>query len=197
TSAVLIHAFLPGWVKETGYETMLKDIQTPGLKEKILKEMPRIRGEEIILNAPANGYLIGKSLKEFAQNRNLTIGESLLELMKITDFRATISYRNISFKKSVQSLIHERAIVVSKSAGKFLKLVEKEKIMPIEKAIYKITGLPAAKLGLKNRGLVREGYSADLVLFRDAEIREVLVNGKRTVKDGEFQNVLAGEILKS
>ena len=87
--------------------------------------------------------------------------------------------------------------MVSKSAGKFLKLVEKEKIMPIEKAIYKITGLPAAKLGLKNRGLVREGYSADLVLFRDAEIREVLVNGKRTVKDGEFQNILAGKILRS
>jgi len=197
TSAVLIYAFLPGWAKEAGYETMLKDIQTPGLKEKILKELPRIRGEKIILNAPVNGYLVGKSLKEFAQNRNLTIGESLLELMKITGFRATISYRNISFKKSVQSLIHERAIVASKSAGKFLELVEKEKIMPIEKAIYKITGLPAAKLGLKNRGLVREGYFADLVLFRDAEIREVLVNGKRTVKDGEFQNILAGKILKS
>ena len=49
TSAVLIHAFLPGWVKETGYETMLKDIQTPGLKEKILKEMPRIRGKKLFL----------------------------------------------------------------------------------------------------------------------------------------------------
>ncbi|MDP3015107.1 MAG: hypothetical protein Q8N28_01705 [bacterium] len=196
TNAVLIYEFLPGWVRKADCETMLKDIQTPGLKEKILKEMPRIKGEEIILNAPANKYLVGKSLKEFAQNRNLTIGESLLELMKITDFRAVVSYKNISFKKTVQSLTHERAIVASKSAGKFLKLVEKEKIMPIEKAIYKITGLPTAKLKLKNRGLVREGYSADLVLFRDAEIREVILNGKRVVKDGEFQNILAGKILR-
>ena len=87
--------------------------------------------------------------------------------------------------------------MASKSAGKFLKLVEKEKIMLIEKAIYKITGLPAQKLGLKNRGLVREGYSADLVLFRDAEIREVLVNGKRTVKTENFKKFWRGnfEIL--
>lgn len=195
-SAVSIRAFLPGWVWEEDYETALKDIQTPGLKEKILKEMPRIKGEEIILGAPSNEYLVGKSLKEFAQNRNLTIGESLLELMKITGFRATVSYRNLNFRKTVQSLAHERAIVASKSAGKFLKLVEKEKIMPIEKAIYKITGLPAAKLGLKNRGTIRNGHLADLVLSRDAEIREVLLNGKRVIKDGRFQGILAGKVLK-
>lgn len=68
--------------------------------------------------------------------------------------------------------------------------------MPIEKIIYKITGLPAVKLGLKDRGVVREGNFADLVLFRDAEIREVFINGKHVVKDGVFQNILAGEILR-
>lgn len=197
TNAVLVHAFLPNWAKESDRETILKDIKTPGLKEKILRGLPRIRGEETILNAPVNKYLVGKSLKEFAQNRNLTISESLLELMKITDLRTTISYKNVSLKKSVQSLIHERAIVIIKNAGEFLKLVEKEKIMPIEKAIHKITGLPAAKMGLKNRGLVKENYCADLVLFRDAEIREVLLNGKRVIKNGIFQNILAGKVLKS
>lgn len=188
TSVILIYEFLPEWVQKGGFEIMLKDIQTPGLKEKILKELPRIKGDEIIiLNAPGNEYLIGKTLKEFAQNRGLTLGESLLELMKLTNFRATISYKNISFKKAVQALAHERAIAISNI---------KEKSMPIEKAIYKITGLPAAKLGLKDRGVVREGNFADLVLFRDSEIREVFINGKHVVKDGVFQNILAGEILR-
>lgn len=170
---ILIYELLPEWAKRSGYEAILKDIQAPGLREKILKELPRIKGEEIIiLNAPSNEYLIGKSLKEFAQNRDLTFGEGLLELMKITNFRATVSYENISLKKI------------------------KEEIIPIEKKIYKMTGLPAVKLGLKNRGIIREGNFADLVMFRDAEIREVILNGKRVVKDGKFQNVLEGKILR-
>ncbi|MEK7162873.1 MAG: hypothetical protein AAB696_01130 [Patescibacteria group bacterium] len=193
TNAILVYEFLPEWVKKDGNEIMLKDIQSPGLREKILKELPRVKGGEVvILNAPDNKYLIGKSLKEFAQNRGLTIGEGLLELMKITNFRATVSYKNISFKKTIQSLVDERAIAVSDNAGEFLKLAEKSP----EKFIYKITGLPAEKLGLKNRGLIREGYFADLVIFRDAKIREVFLNGKRVVKSGVFQNVLAGKILR-
>lgn len=196
-NAVLVYEFLPEWVKKAGVEIMLKDIQTPGLREKILKELPRVKGGEIIiLNAPGNEYLIGKSLKEFAQNRDLTIGEGLLELMKLTNFRATVSYKNISLKKTIQLLADERAIAISNNVGEFLKLAEKTKIAPVEKFIYKMTGLPAEKLGLKNRGLVKEGYFADLVIFRDSEIREVFINGKHAVKDGKFQNVLAGKVLK-
>ncbi|PIP92315.1 hypothetical protein COW77_00575, partial [Candidatus Wolfebacteria bacterium CG18_big_fil_WC_8_21_14_2_50_39_7] len=71
-----------------------------------------------------------------------------------------------------------------------------KKIMPIETAIHKITGLPAQRLGLGERGLIRDGWFADLVLFKDAEIREVILNGKRVVKDGKFQDVLAGKILR-
>ena len=75
-------------------------------------------------------------------------------------------------------------------------MVEKEKIMPLETAVRKITSLPAAKLGLEDRGVVSGGYAADLVLFRDAEIREVILNGRRVVKEGQFQNILAGKVLK-
>ena len=222
TSTVLVYTFLPHWVQEGSKEVMLKDIQTPGLKEKILRELPRVKGEEIIIvAAPGNEYLVGKSLKQFSENRNLTIGEGLLELMKLTNFRAVVSYKNISLKKVIKFLTLDRAIVASNSACfkepeegsvswrkvirpersyktfiRFLELVEKEKILPIETAIYKITGLPAQRLGLKDRGLIRDGYFADLVIFKDAEIREVILNGKRVVKDGKFQNILAGKILR-
>ena len=213
-STVLVHSFLPEWLQKENEKTILKDIETPGLREKIIKELPRLKGEEtIIINAPKHEYLIGKSLKEFSQNRNLSIAEGLLELMKLTNFRAVVFYKNISLKKTVETLTHERAIIASNSAcfgeekvikpersyktfTKFLELAEKDKILPLEKAIYKITGLPAQRLGLKDRGLVRENYFADLVIFKDAEIREVILNGKRTVKDGQFQNVLVGKILK-
>lgn len=103
--------------------------------------------------------------------------------------------------ESVKILQSDKALISSglpAQAGgfeKILELVEKDKIMTIEEAVKKITSLPAAKLKLNKRGIIREGYFADLVLFRDAEISDVIINGKRAVKEGKFQNILAGEIL--
>ncbi|MFA5098938.1 MAG: hypothetical protein WC461_01820 [Candidatus Paceibacterota bacterium] len=200
-SAVLVHDILPEWVKEGNTETILKDIETPGFRSKIMRELPRFSIDEtIILNAPLNAYLNGKSLKEFSENRDLKPAEGILELMKITGLRAVISYKNVSLKKTINAIKNDRAIVASNNIPKtftgLLELAEKGKSLPIETAIYKITGFPAQRLGLKNRGLLKEGFAADLTLFKNAQIREVIVAGKRAVKDGTFQNILAGQILK-
>ncbi len=217
-SAVLVSSFLPDWAQEGGRTEMLKNVQAPGLKEKIVKELPRFKGDEvIIISAPGNEYLVGKSLKEFSQNRDLNVYEGLLDLMKSTDFRAVVSYKNINSRKIAKALAHNRAIICSGGASfgeseglkkvvrekhshktftRFLNLAEKKEIMPLGTAIYKMTGLPAQRLDLDRRGLIREGYFADLVIFKDAEIREVVLNGKRVVKEGNLQNILAGRILK-
>ncbi|MFH1346981.1 MAG: amidohydrolase family protein [Spirochaetota bacterium] len=200
-SAVLIHDILPEWVKKGDTENILKDIETPGFREKIMRELSRFKAEEtIILNAPLNAYLNGKSLKEFSDNRGLKPTEGILELMKITGLRAVILYKNVSLKKNINAIRNDRAIVASNNIPKtftgLLKLAEKERILPIETAIYKITGFPAQRLGLKNRGLLKEGFIADLTLFKDAQIREVIINGKRAVKNGVFEEILAGKILK-
>jgi len=217
-SSVLVSSFLPDWAQEGGRVEMLKNIQTPGLKEKIIKELPRFKGDEVmVVSAPGNEYLAGKSLREFSQNRELNVYEGLLDLMKSTNFRAVVSYRNINSRKISKALVHKRAIICSGGASfgepeglkkvvgekspykiftGFLDLAERKKIMPLGTAIYKITGLPAQRLDLDRRGLIREGYFADLVLFKDAEIREVIVNGERVVREGEIHDILAGKILK-
>ncbi|HDH31677.1 MAG TPA: hypothetical protein ENH26_02790 [Candidatus Wolfebacteria bacterium] len=217
TSNVPISFLLPSWAQSRDREMMLKNLQVLKIREKILKELPKLNGRKIIIiSAPGNEYLLNKSLEEFSANRNLDVKNGLLTLMEITDFQAVVFYGNIDIKGVKKALSHERAIIASNRASsliqtdtnlacpnanftftKFLELSEKENILPIEKAVNKITGLPAQQLGLRDRGVIRDGNFADLVIFRDSKIRDVILNGKIVVRDGEFKDVLAGQILRS
>jgi N-acyl-D-amino-acid deacylase len=89
--------------------------------------------------------------------------------------------------------------------------VREEQVLPLHQAIRQMSGLPAATAGLRDRGLLREGYFADIVVFDPATVRdvatftephqlsrgisEVLVNGQLTVSGGKFAGPLAGRAL--
>jgi N-acyl-D-amino-acid deacylase len=96
---------------------------------------------------------------------------------------------------------------------KIKQYVIEKKIITMEHAIHAATGLPAEVLGLKDRGLIRKGYAADIVVFNpgtiadratyekphqySAGINYVLVNGKLAVDEGKVTGVLAGRPLPS
>lgn len=82
----------------------------------------------------------------------------------------------------------------------------------LEEAIRKMTSLPATRFGIKNRGLLREGYAADLVIFDPEIIKDeatfekphayssgvnyVIVNGEITLENSKHTRALKGEVVK-
>jgi len=92
------------------------------------------------------------------------------------------------------------------------KYVREEKIVTLENAVRKMTSLPAQKLGLRDRGLVKEGMYADIAIFDPKRVIDkasytdphqypegieyVLVNGKIVIERGEHTGVLAGKALR-
>jgi N-acyl-D-amino-acid deacylase len=89
--------------------------------------------------------------------------------------------------------------------------VREERVITLQEAIRRLTGLPAANLGLDRRGLIKEGYFADLVVF-DPEttadratydnphqystgVKHVLVNGVRVIENGEHTGAKPGRAL--
>ncbi len=89
--------------------------------------------------------------------------------------------------------------------------VREDKLLTLEQAINKMTGMPAGRVGLKHRGLIREGMFADLTLFDPATIIDratfevpnqhplgipfVIINGQFNVDNGKRTSALSGRVL--
>jgi len=85
-------------------------------------------------------------------------------------------------------------------------------LLPLEQGIRKITSLPAQRERLKDRGLLKEGYFADITLFDPTSIRDratyenptrlsegvkyVFVNGRLEFENGQLTGVTAGRVLR-
>ncbi|MBS1592004.1 MAG: D-aminoacylase [Bacteroidetes bacterium] len=92
------------------------------------------------------------------------------------------------------------------------KYVRDEKVISLEEAIRRMTSLPAQKFQLKDRGLLQEGFAADIVIFNAAEVKDnatyqkphqystgfkyVIVNGKITVDESKHNGTRNGKVLR-
>ncbi len=228
---------LPAWAREGGDEALLDRLRDPALRRKIGSEM-RSRGtmpETILIGFTAESLrpLTGKTLEEAARIRGKDQVETMLELIaedKAATRAATFVMSEENIKKELRlpwvSLgsdavsISAEGVFLKQSThprayGNFARLlgkyVREEKVISLQEAIRRLTGLPAANLGLDRRGLVKEGYFADLVVF-DPEttadratyenphqyatgVKHVLVNGVRVIENGENTGAKPGRAL--
>jgi dihydroorotase/N-acyl-D-amino-acid deacylase len=92
------------------------------------------------------------------------------------------------------------------------RYVRDEKLLTLDEAVHKMAGLPARRVGLGERGLLREGYFADIVLFDPDKVQDlstftepnqyprgipyVIINGQIVVDDGQHNGKLAGTPIR-
>ncbi|MDD5431018.1 MAG: amidohydrolase family protein [Candidatus Pacebacteria bacterium] len=194
-SLLPIYALLPSWAQTQGPEAALKYLDDPNIKSRLIKEMAGLQlGELTVVDAEKQGHLAGKNLEELAKNRSENIVEFVMNLMRTTKFRTILAAQNIDYPLLMDMLFHPRALIGSNGASMpdspgrvkleratstFIKFIEiaRERNIPIEDAVKRITFIPAQIFGLSGRGMIREGYAADIVLLKDFKVNQVVING--------------------
>jgi N-acyl-D-amino-acid deacylase len=177
--------------------------------------------------------LTGKSLAEVAKIRRKDPIETIMDLIAEDESRIDTIYflmaeENvkkelakpwISFGSDEASQAPEGVFLKSnphpRAYGTFARVLGKyareEKVIPLQEAIHKLSGLPATNLGLDHRGFLKEGMFADVVVFDPATIadratfekphqyavgvKHVFVNGTQVIKAGEHTNAKPGRAL--
>jgi N-acyl-D-amino-acid deacylase len=178
--------------------------------------------------------LTGKTLAEVAQMRHESPPQAAMDLViedgsRIEVFYSMMSEDNVrkqatlpwmSFDSDAAAPAPEGVFLASRSHprayGNFARLLAKyvrtEKAVTLPDAIHRLSGLPAANLFLKDRGLLKKGYYADVVVFDPATIQDhatyenssqlatgvthVLVNGQIALADGHPTGAHSGRFVR-
>jgi N-acyl-D-amino-acid deacylase len=178
--------------------------------------------------------LIGKTITQVAKSRGVSPEDAIVDLVIEDDAGVSMAYTFISeanigreivlpwvsFASDAESSAPEGVFLLSSThpraygnfARIFAKYVRDEHLMPVEEAVRKLTSLPADVLSLKDRGRLRSGAFADLVIFDLKTIQDhstyakpmqyatgvtdVFVNGVLALKDGEPTGASTGRVLR-
>ncbi|MBM3835871.1 MAG: D-aminoacylase [Verrucomicrobia bacterium] len=178
--------------------------------------------------------LTGKTLAEVAAMRSKSPEETAMDLviedgsrvgtvyflMSEENVRKQLTLPWVSFDSDAASMAPEGVFLKTnphpRAYGNFARLLGKyvrdEKVIPLEEAIRRLTGFPAESLKLDRRGLLKQGYFADVVVFDPAKIQDhatfdkphqystgvvhVFVNGAQVLRNGEHTGAKPGRVVR-
>ena len=176
----------------------------------------------------------GKRLSEIATEQNKDPLDALFDfiladhgqtgaiyfMMSEKDMRAAMRAPFVSFCTDSGSRANDGPLAGSKSHprgwGSYPRIlgryVREDHLLTLEQAVHKMTDLPARRVGLSERGLVKDNYYADLTIFdprtvidtatfdnpnqHPVGIKYVIINGQLSVDDGQRTPALAGRVLR-
>jgi N-acyl-D-amino-acid deacylase len=238
-SANGLDATVPDWAHDGGVDAMIARINDPEQRARMVKEIgEEFHPEDILLLSAVDPGIrekyAGKRLDEVARLMGKPPAEALLDLvaadranvgvarfgMSEDDVKLGLAQPWVAMDTDYGAMAVDGPFAAEGSAhprafGSTARILghyaRDEHLFPLEEAVRKMTSLPARRLGLQDRGLVRVGMKADLVVFDPASVRDtpsfekplqypegiphVLVNGKLVLENGKRTRERPGRAL--
>jgi len=237
-----LSVLIPAWARAGGQEKFIERLSNPEsyakIKAEIIFNILNDRGGEDLnriqfARVKWQPDLEGKTLKEWIvmEGKKPTIENGAEYVIKgQRNGGASCIYHAMEEKDVEKIMQHPLTMIASdgrlsspgighphpRAYGTFPrvlgKYVREKKLLSLQEAIYKMTLFPAKTYGIENRGQLKKGLKADLVIFDPntiidkatfiqphqypVGISHVLVNGKWSIKNGEFLNKMNGVILR-
>ncbi|MBI5051004.1 MAG: D-aminoacylase [Nitrospirae bacterium] len=236
-----LDAILPSWAYEGGHKEELKKLKSSRVQERIKEEILREHPEKdywdnitiSAVNLNRNKWMEGRKLSDISGSMGKGPLEFIFDFLIEEDLRVGAiffsmnednlklilkqPYTMIGSDSSARSFdgITARGKPHPRGFGSFprilSKYVKEQGIMTIEDAVYKMSGLPARTFGIRNRGVIAEGFFADITIFDPDRIEDkadfdhpfkrpdgiyyVFVNGVPALWEGRLTGKLSGRIL--
>ena len=236
-SSTSMNALVPHWAHEGGKEKMWERIERRegDICQKIAEEMNNRGGPDTVLVVSCgkeHRHWQGKFVSQLAEEFGLDPVETVRKVLLETNCSTSCIYFSMNEGDMLNIMSQKFVCVGSDGSDKtldpaatktnlhprnysafsqFFQTVREHKLMPLEDAVFKTTGLPAQILGLKDRGLIREGMAADIAVFdpetfgsqstflapcaRPVGMHHVIVNGALTIRDGKLTESRGGVAL--
>jgi N-acyl-D-amino-acid deacylase len=218
-------ALIPRWAEVGGSVALLQRIDDPAGRGRLIADMQKNldrRGgpQSLLITAAPDKEFIGKTLGNIAQENHLSPIEAAFTIVKkggadVASFNMTESDIRNFMRESWVMTCSDGSPGHPRKYGTFpeklRKYVFEEHAITLPFAIRSNTSLPAETLRLKDRGLLKPGYFADVVVFDPKTIRAnstyqqprllatgvryLLVNGQLAIDAGQLTNAHAGQAL--
>lgn len=240
-SSTGLDVVFPAWACEGGIAAELKRLESPALRDRIYAGILEHMTEEELaedifitkVRTGANKPLEGLRLGQAAMERGQALPEALFSILREEDLDVDAIFFSLCEKNLREILVKPYVMIGSDAsvwdisgvlgAGKphprafgsfpliLQKYVFKEKLLSVEEAVHKMTGLPARALGLSDRGAIQKGMKADLTLVNPQTVEDrasyldphhypggihsVMVNGLWEILSGAIAETYAGKLL--
>ena len=239
-SATSLNTTVAQWAHEGGLAELVKRLKDPALRVKIIEDMrksfefnQKVWSDVFITSVPseANAWVKGKNILEIAEKLNKDPFDAAVDLMieeegRVSQLSFGMCEEDIELIMSQPftmigsdggcAALDTKDVLHPRTYGTFPRVISEyarnRKLFSLETAVHKMTGFPAARLGLPDRGLIKVGMCADLVLFDYGKIKDsptftkpnvpcegiiqVYVNGVLTAENGVHTKATAGEVLR-
>ena len=237
-SSTGLHVQLPNWVRQDGIPKAVERLSDPQLKKRIINDIVwEHQPDKILLVGFKNPDLrkyIGKRLNEVAASLNKSPEETMIDLIVEDNSRIQVVYFSMSDENIKKKIVQPwmsfcsdagsyaaEGVFLKQSThprayGSFIRVLGKfsrdEELFPLEEGVRRLSYLPAQNLKIKNRGLLKSGYYADIVIFDPDQVRDlatfkephqyatgvvhVFVNGEQVLSDGEHTGATPGRFVK-